>query len=115
MIVNLKRIYTPYSENDGYRVLVERLWPRGIAKEKAHVDLWLREIGPSTELRKWFNHEDSKWDTFVEKYGQELSGNHSVTLLQQIISTYPIVTLIFSSRNEEHNNAVALKSILSKN
>lgn len=114
MTVNLKRIYAPYSENDGYRVLVERLWPRGIAKEKAHVDLWLREIGPSTELRKWFNHEDSKWDTFVEKYSQELSGNNSVTLLQQIISTHPIVTLIFSSRNEEHNNAVALKSILSK-
>ena len=112
MILNLKRIYTLYSDNDGYRVLVERLWPRGISKEEAHVDLWLKGIAPSTGLRKWFNHEDSKWDIFVEKYSQELSVNKSVALLRQIIASYPRVTLIFSSRNKEHNNAVALKSFL---
>ena len=112
MVLRLKRIYEAYSEEDGYRVLVERLWPRGVKKEKAHVDLWMKEIAPSTELRKWFNHEDEKWDEFQKLYMEEISRTQQFMALKSIISNHNNVTLLFSSKNEQQNNAVALYNIL---
>lgn len=112
-MVFLKRVYDKYSKDDGIRILVERLWPRGISKENAHIDIWMKEIAPSTELRKWFNHDDSKWEEFREKYKTELSGNIEVDKIKQIIKINDRVTFVYSSRNADHNSAVALLSILS--
>ncbi|MCL4480660.1 MAG: DUF488 domain-containing protein [Candidatus Thermoplasmatota archaeon] len=112
MTLKLKRVYEPVSESDGYRILVERLWPRGISKEDAHIDLWMKEVASTTELRKWFNHEDAKWEEFQEKYKKELSGNHHLEDLRKIISSHENVTLVFSSKNESHNNAVVLYNLL---
>ncbi len=86
MIKKLKRIYEESHKSDGFRVLVDRLWPRGVSKEKVHLDLWLKEIAPTTELRKWFAHDTKKWDSFVEKYRAELSENHyAVKQLKDIL------------------------------
>ncbi|MCL5730782.1 MAG: DUF488 domain-containing protein [Candidatus Thermoplasmatota archaeon] len=112
MVLKLKRIYEDYSPSDGYRILTERLWPRGISKEDAHIDLWVKEVAPSTELRKWFNHEDAKWDEFQERYKKELSESHHFEDLRRIVSSHENVTLIFSSKNESHNNAVVLYNML---
>ena len=112
MGMKLKRIYEGYSPSDGYRILVERLWPRGISKEDAHIDLWMKEVAPSTELRKWYNHEDAKWDEFQERYKEELSGSCHFQDLRKIVSSHENVTLIFSSKNENHNNAVVLYNML---
>lgn len=94
------------------RILVDRLWPRGLAKEKAHVDLWLKELAPSTELRKWFNHEPAKWEEFQQRYWQELR-LHPAALerLDELMGTAP-VTLMFGSREERFNGAVALKAFM---
>src|SRR5438270_325917 len=71
----IKRVYEPYGENDGYRILVDRLWPRGLSKEKARVDCWLKEIAPTDELRKWFSHDPAKWNAFIKKYKEEIENN----------------------------------------
>ena len=107
-MIKVKRVYEGYSEDDGIRILVERLWPRGISKEKAHIDVWMKEIAPSTELRKWFNHEDNKWDEFVKRYRTELDGNSALDKLKEIIDKNNKVTLIYSAKNTAHNSAVAL-------
>jgi uncharacterized protein YeaO (DUF488 family) len=112
MGMKLKRIYEGYSPSDGYRILVERLWPRGISREDAHIDLWMKEVAPSTELRKWFNHEDAKWDEFQERYKEELSGSCHFQDLRKIVSSHENITLIFSSKSENHNNAVVLYNML---
>lgn len=112
MVLKLKRIYEGYSPEDGYRILVERLWPRGISKEDAHIDMWMKDVAPSTELRKWFNHEDEKWDEFQKKYMEELSKTSQLEKLREIVSRYGDVTLVFSSKNEKHNNAVVLYNML---
>jgi uncharacterized protein YeaO (DUF488 family) len=112
MRMKLKRIYGGYSPSDGYRILVERLWPRGISREDAHIDLWMKDVAPSTELRKWFNHEDAKWEEFQERYGEELSKTGQLERLREIVSRYGDVTLVFSSKNEKHNNAVVLYNML---
>lgn len=112
MALRLRRIYEPYSDEDGFRILVERLWPRGVKKEDAHVDLWMRTIAPSNELRKWFNHEEEKWELFQQKYIGELSETHQLITLKDIISKHHSVTLLFSSKNELHNNAVVLYNLL---
>ena len=75
MIITVKRIYEKPEKDDGFRILVERLWPRGISRKRAHIDLWLKDVAPSPELRKWFNHEDEKWEEFVRRYYLELTGN----------------------------------------
>ncbi|WMT51214.1 MAG: DUF488 domain-containing protein [Ferroplasma sp.] len=111
-MIRLKRVYDEYSIDDGIRILVERLWPRGISKEKAHIDIWMKEIAPSTELRKWFNHEDSKWEEFVQRYKNELVGNIELEDLRGIVSKNKNVTIIYSSRNKDHNNAVVLYGML---
>jgi uncharacterized protein YeaO (DUF488 family) len=110
----VKRVYEPAAKSDGFRLLVDRLWPRGLSKENAHIDLWLREIGPSTALRKWFNHDPARWAEFQRRYDAELK--EKATLLATIkkhAKTKP-VTLLYSAKDEQHNQAVALRSFLLK-
>lgn len=113
MTIQLKRAYVAASAGDGYRVLVDRLWPRGVTREEAHIDLWLKEIAPSTALRKWFGHVPSKWDEFQKRYAQELDGHPA--LVQQLIDLlgrHETVTFVYSAKNEEFNQAVALRNYL---
>jgi uncharacterized protein YeaO (DUF488 family) len=110
----VKRVYEPAAKSDGFRLLVDRLWPRGLSKENAHIDLWLREIGPSTALRKWFNHDPARWAEFQRRYDAELK--EKATLLATIkkhAKTKP-VTLLYSAKDEQHNQAVVLRSVLLK-
>ncbi len=114
MPFQLKRIYDPVEESDGFRVLVDRLWPRGIKKENAKIDLWLKEISPSNELRKWVHADPARWDEFRARYFAELeSQQESVDLLLKKAKAGK-VTLLFSAKNEQQNNAVALKEYLEK-
>jgi len=105
----VKRIYEDRSPEDGYRILVDRLWPRGIKKERAHIDLWLKEVATSESLRKWYNHEAEKWGEFKGRYFKELG--QKPNFVEQL---FPYVkkgkvTFLFSAKNETHNNAVALR------
>lgn len=112
-MIRIKRIYNEAAEEDGFRILVDRLWPRGIKKENAKIDLWLKEVAPSGELRKWFSHDPAKWREFQKKYGKELSTKQE--LLKKIIRIEKekgTVTLLYSAKDTEHNNAVALKTVL---
>jgi uncharacterized protein YeaO (DUF488 family) len=110
--VAIKRVYEPPAETDGQRVLVDRLWPRGIAKEKAGLSLWLKEIAPSTELRKWFDHDPAKWAEFQKRFRAELDGNgEAVAELRNLVAKGK-VTLLYSAHDEEHNNAVVLAAYL---
>jgi uncharacterized protein YeaO (DUF488 family) len=111
-MIKLKRVYEKPEKSDGYRILVDRLWPRGLTKEKAKVDLWLKDLGPSTELRKWFAHDSAKWEGFRKKYGQELEGKKE--LLDQIrdASRKGVVTLVYGARDTAHNEAVVLEGYL---
>ena len=112
-MIKLKRVYDKASPDDGLRILVERLWPRGIKKENAKIDLWLKEVAPSNELRKWFSHDPLKWLEFKEKYYEELNKNReAIEKLLEIVNNKKDVTLIYSSKDKEHNNAVALKEYL---
>jgi uncharacterized protein YeaO (DUF488 family) len=112
MTVQLKRAYDAPSESDGCRILVDRLWPRGIRKEKAKIDLWLREVAPSAALRKWFGHDPAKWEQFKERYFVELDERFSAVeeLVERAKECH--VTLVYSARDAEHNNAVALQEYL---
>ncbi len=109
-MIFLKRVYEKASKDDGTRILVDRLWPRGISKEEAKIDLWLKDIGPSNELREWFNHEDEKWSDFRKKYFKELETKKD--LIEEIKKHKGTVTLVFGAKNVEHNNAVAIKEYL---
>jgi uncharacterized protein YeaO (DUF488 family) len=112
-VIRIKRIYDAPSQNDGYRVLADRLWPRGIKKEKAGIDLWLKDAAPSNELRKWFNHEPQKWGDFKKRYFTELE--HKQGILGPIIEKLAEgVTLLYSAKDRQHDNAVALKEYLEK-
>jgi len=112
MDIRLKRAYEPSKKDDGFRVLVDRLWPRGVSKSSARIDLWLKEIAPSAALRKWFGHDPLKWDTFRARYFRELQKNpEAVAQLNEIIRNGS-VTLLFAAKDQEHNNAVALKEYL---
>lgn len=110
--VNIRRIYEEPSASEGYKVLVDRLWPRGIKKEKAGIDVWLKEAGPSNELRKWFNHEVDKWPEFSKKYKEELKANPVFKELKKIVKEHKTVTLLYSAKDEEHNQAVVLRNLL---
>lgn len=113
-MIYLKRVYESYSKEDGYRVLVDRLWPRGISKEKAHVDVWMKEIGPSNELRKWFGHDPKKWEAFEKKYKEELKEKKELlNELKELIKKHHTVTLLYGAKDTEHNQAVVLAHILS--
>lgn len=110
MAVKIKRIYEPASADDGYRILTDRLWPRGIKKE--FIDKWLKDIAPSTELRKWFNHEPEKWQQFFARYREEIAHSPALDELHADIQNHANVTLLYSAKDEEHNQAVALLQIL---
>src|SRR6516164_5349241 len=106
----IKRVYEPIAKDDGFRVLVDRLWPRGIAKAKAHIDLWLRDLAPSDALRHMVHDDPSTWDDFVKAYGRELKqepAKAAVAELRKALRSHR-VTLLYAARDEEHNNAVAL-------
>jgi uncharacterized protein YeaO (DUF488 family) len=110
-MIKTVRVYDTSVES-GYRILVDRLWPRGVSKEDAKLDLWLKEIGPSNELRKWFGHDPEKWNGFKEKFFSEL--DEKKELVEQIIikAREGDVILLFGAKDEEHNNAVALKEYI---
>jgi uncharacterized protein YeaO (DUF488 family) len=108
-MIKLKRVYENPSSGDGARILVERLWPRGLTKKRAAVELWLKEVAPSPELRKWFGHDPARWEQFQERYRQELhEKTDAVRLLKQNASDRTI-TLVYAARDEKHNGALVLK------
>jgi uncharacterized protein YeaO (DUF488 family) len=109
--LRLKRAYEPAEGGDGRRVLVDRIWPRGVSKDEAHIDLWLKEVAPSTALRKWFGHEPGRWPQFRERYLKELKGNPAVEQLRQIMAEGP-TTLVYGAKDTERNQAVVLAEYL---
>lgn len=112
-MVKMKRIYESSEKSDGFRVLVDRLWPRGISKDRAHLDLWLKEIGPSNALRKWFAHDPERWAAFASKYRQELAGKQDlVRQIKQLQREHGEVTLLYSARDPLRNQAVVLLQLL---
>ena len=112
MTFQVKRVYEAAAPEDGYRVLVDRIWPRGLTKEKAKIDLWLKDIAPSTAIRQWFKHDPHKWTEFQKRYFLELKQHTDyVELLQQRAQTAK-VTLLYAAKEEKYNNAVALKLYL---
>lgn len=115
MAIRLKRAYDPPSHSDGYRVLVDRLWPRGIAEEDAKVDLWLRRIAPSDDLRKWYGHDLERWLEFRDRYRAELASHGDlIGLLLDIERHRKVVTLLFGAKDEEHNEANVLLEVLTE-
>jgi uncharacterized protein YeaO (DUF488 family) len=112
-MIKIKRIYETPEEKDGFRILVDRLWPRGISKEKTHVDLWLKEIAPSNKLRKWFSHDPKKWIGFKSKYTKELENNPLLHRIKQLEKENKVLTLLYSAKDKEHNNVLVLYEFLS--
>lgn len=112
-MIRIKRVYDPADKADGYRILVDRLWPRGLSKETANIDLWLKEIAPSPDLRKWFDHDPKKWKSFNKKYRDELKSNaKAVTYLRDIITDNQTITLLYGAKDEVHNQAIVLRDFL---
>ena len=115
-MIKFKRIYEKSEENDGFRILIDRLWPRGLSKENARIDLWLKEVAPSDNLRKWFGHDPEKWDKFKEKYKSELiNKQEQIGEIKKLETDHKIITLLYAAKDENHNNAVVLKEILTTN
>jgi uncharacterized protein YeaO (DUF488 family) len=113
-VMRLKRVYDDASPEDGTRVLVDRLWPRGLSREAAKVDLWFKDVAPSDKLRHWFNHDPLRWPEFRMRYRAELAENsEDLETLRRLVAGKKPVTLLFAAKNTEHNNAVALKERLS--
>jgi len=115
MSLSIKRVYEPRADGDGFRVLVDRLWPRGLAKDKAGVDLWLRDIAPSDELRKWFGHEPARWGEFRSRYLAELAQGAALVALdalRKVQGEHAVVTLLYAAHDEDRNNAVVLRDVL---
>ncbi len=114
-MISIKRAYESSSKDDGFRILVDRIWPRGISKEKANLDLWMKEIAPSNDLRKWFSHDPEKWKEFENKYKNELKDKTELlNEIKEIERDKEKVTLIYSAKDKVHNNAVVLEHILKK-
>jgi uncharacterized protein YeaO (DUF488 family) len=112
MAILLKRVYDAAAGEDGYRVLVDRLWPRGLSKEAAKVDLWLRDIAPSDLLRKWFGHEVARWEGFRRRYADELADAGEALDRLIVLARQGTITLLFAAHDQEHNNAVVLRDRL---
>jgi len=110
--IRLKRAYEPPAPDDGRRVLVDRLWPRGISKADAAIDLWLKDVAPSTALRKWFGHRPERWPEFRRRYLEELRANPAMSALRDLSANGP-TTLVFGAKDREHNDAVVLLELLS--
>jgi uncharacterized protein YeaO (DUF488 family) len=113
-MITVKRVYDPPSEEDGERILVDRLWPRGVTKDAARLSSWLKELGPTSELRKWFSHDPSRWEEFQRRYVRELQSLDKQSLLRDLAerSRHGVVTLIFGAKDRERNNAVVLKKLI---
>ncbi len=111
-MVKIKRAYDPPSSDDGRRILIDRLWPRGLKKEEAQVDEWLKDLAPSTELRKWFGHDPAKWHEFKRRYGEELGEKTDQLTRIKAEARKGTVTLVFSAKDAEHSNAAFLKELL---
>lgn len=112
-MIRVKRIYEKSTPDDGFRILVDRLWPRGVSKSTAKVDLWLKEVAPTDSLRKWFSHDPKKWESFTSKYEKELEKNRPLLdRIKGLEKEHKTVTLVFSAKDEQHNNALALQKIL---
>lgn len=115
MSIELKRVYDPASESDGYRILVDQLWPRGLTEESARVDLWLRRIAPTTELRKWYSHDVEKWPEFQKRYESELAAHGELLdLILDIERHRKIVTILFGAKDVEHNEANVVLTVLKR-
>jgi len=113
--IKLKRVYEDYSEDDGLRVLVDRLWPRGVKKEELHYDIWAKDITPSNELRKWVHMDtQNRWDEFAIRYQQELSEEKHITPFIEKIKGYPVITLLYAAKDQLQNHALILKGVLEK-
>lgn len=112
MSLRIKRVYEPPSSDDGVRVLVDRLWPRGLTRERACVDLWLKVLAPSTALRRWFAHDPAKWSGFLEKYFRELDAHPDEVAQLRALVKRRRVTLVYGARDTQHNDAVALAGYL---
>ena len=112
MTVRIKRIYEDPEEADGFRILVDRIWPRGVSKERAKLDVWLKEVAPTTELRTWFHHEEPKWPEFQKRYQAELETNPALAELRKLIADHDPVTLLYSAHDEAENQAVVLRDYL---
>ncbi len=117
-MIKRKRIYQAKEENDGFRILVDRLWPRGVSKEKAQLDLWLKEVAPSTELRKAFGHDPKRFAEFSKRYEEELRNvedtHKAFDQLLELTKSHPVITLVYSAKNETQNQAVVLKNYLER-
>lgn len=111
-MIKSKRVYEEPSEDDGYRILTERLWPRGVSKERAALDQWMKSIAPSQKLRKWFSHDPDKWEEFKDRYRKELFGSDAVNEMVEIINNHDTVTMVYASKDEEHNSTVLLKEFI---
>src|SRR5690348_10931468 len=111
--IQMKRIYDEPEPGDGTRVLVDRLWPRGISKERARIDIWLKDIAPSNELRKWFGHDPEKFAQFRQRYAQELASGTAQEALQKLrgMAEKGVVTLLYATHDSEHSNAIVLRDI----
>lgn len=114
MEILIKRAYTKPARTDGYRVLVDRIWPRGVSKDEAELDDWMKEIAPSSELRKWFDHDSNRWEEFKHRYFKELDSKSKELNFLRNKAKNVRVTLIYSAKDEEHNYAVALKEYLNE-
>ncbi len=115
MNIKIKRVYEHRETGDGSRILVDRLWPRGLTKEKADIDLWLKEIAPSTELRKWFGHDPEKWERFRGRYETEIRGHEDLLNTLRKKAAKGVITLVYGARDQEHNEARVLKQFLERN
>ena len=114
MKIKIKRVYEAPAKDDGMRILVDRLWPRGLTKQKAAIDLWLKEIAPTAELRKWFAHDPKKWTEFRKKYLQELKENKEQISIIKDHLKQGAVTLVYGARDQEHNEANVLEELLNR-
>lgn len=114
MAIRIKRVYDAPQKADGKRILVDRLWPRGLSKERAAVDLWLKDIAPSNELRKWFAHDPAKWPEFEKRYRAELQQNRESLAILKDATQHGPATLLYGARDEQHNEAVVLLKLLQR-
>lgn len=114
MAVTIARIYDEPAAATGFRVLVDRLWPRGISKERAALDEWLKEVAPSNELRAWFHHEEPLWPEFERRYRLELAENPALAELEELVAKHPDTTLLYGAKDPEHNQAVVLQRVLAE-
>lgn len=113
-VLQIKRVYDTPDPGDGFRILVDRLWPRGLRREAAALDLWDKDIAPSPQLRTWWGHDPARFDEFTARYRAELAGNPAVDALREVISAHPVVTLLFAAHDPHVNHAVVLRDLLTE-